>query len=899
MTLLHKLAHLFRNLLRQRRVDEDLDEELRSHLVLLTEEKIKAGMPEDDARRAARMELGGIEQLKEEVREQRIGHWFQSVVADCRYALRQLRKSPGFAIVAIATIALGIGANAAIFGFVDAALLRDLPFQDPDRLVHIWTTDTAGDLHTPTADQYEAILKRSASFEEVAAAGWADAFYGSDEANWRNLPALVVSSNWLRTLGVQPFLGRNFLDEEQNPGRNAVVMLSYRCWQERFRGDASVVGKQIVINRRNVTIVGVLPQSLGPYYEDIEIYAPLVLGSYLKTGNLRAGMIRVQIVTRLKPGVSIGQAASEMQVVARQFQTADTNDRSGHLIVEDFAKDFRNPGPTTQNARRGLWMMAAAAGLVLLIASANVASLLLARGVKRCREFAVRTCLGCSQGRMIRQLLTEATLLFFCGGTLGLLVARWAQGLITQFATGIVPSGTYLQIDTKVFAIGLGLCFVSALLFGLIPAISSTRVGLNNFLKESVSNVAGGVRSRRSRNLLVVTQLAMGMALLVAFGLLFRSLMRVETADLGFDPYNVVTASVRLPESRYADPVERARLAGEVVERLRLMPGVEGVGLTDSLPMEGADSAALKIELPSEAKASVEEEVWFLSVDPSYFTTLKVSLLAGRNFKDSDSPHANPVVIVNRSFADHYFPGVNPLGYHVAIAGNTIEWREIVGVTSDFKQRNPEEDSRPLVYFPLIQTLPAGRWSVAMRVRSESDGSVVARNFSNWLRPIDPQLYWVLESMQQEIQGSESLTLRRPLIRLISSFAILALLVTVVGVFGVTSYSVAERTREIGIRVALGAEPRKIASLVLKETLLVTLMGLCCGSVLAYLLAQFFSTDPIGWSGSGIFLYGVSRNDPVTFASAALLLAVTSFAAAYLPARRASRVDPLVPLHYE
>lgn len=900
-SLLAKLKSLCHRAFHRQKLDNDLDDEIQSTLALLTDQKTAQGMAPDEARRAAKIELGGAEQLKEEIRAVRTGASLDSLVQDIRFTLRMLRKNPGFATVAILTLALGIGANTAVFGLVDSAFLRGWPFREPQRLVHIWTIEADGDIHTPTPIQYRAVRENAKSFQEVAAAGWADYVYAPDPSTSQDLPGLLVTANWFPTLGVEPLLGRNFREEEQMAGQDAAVMLSYDFWHGRFHADRSIVGRRIILNHRPVTVIGVLPQSLEPYYQ-LQIFAPLILDSYAKQGDPRAGKIRVQIVARLKTDVTLAQARSEANVIGGQLKDSATPaDRNDRLFVQDFGEALK-PGPTGQNARDGLLMTMVASGLVLLIACANVESLLLARGVKRQKEIAMRTALGCTRGRMIRQLLTESTLLFLCGGVAAIITTRWSEEIITRVASGLVP-GVYLHMDARVLSVSLVVSLLSALAFGMIPALQATRANLNRDLKDGGRIVAGVTRSRILRNYLVASQVALGMVLLVSFGLLLRSLLHVESSHLGYDPSNVLTATVRLPSARLTAPSDRVRLMRDATDRIRLMPGVESVGIADSLPMEGADSSQLKIEVPVPGAIPIEEETWFVSASPEYFSTLRVPMLAGRAFRETDDQAGSRVAIINQTFANHYFPGTNPIGYHVAFADSPpsssgIVWREIVGVVSDFRQRNPEEDIRPLAYFPAAQMLP-NEWSMAIRVRATGDMGAVAARISSSLQPMDPQLYWEMSSLQAEIRDSESLTLRRPMITLLASFGSLALILVIVSVFGVTSYSVAERTREIGIRAALGATPGAIAKLILRESLDVAGAGLALGTLCAFAVARFFPTEGIGWSGSGIFLYGVSRTDPSTYVSAAILLTIVVIVASWVPARRATRVDPVSAMRCE
>jgi predicted permease len=878
--------------------DADLAAELDSHLQFHIDDNLRAGMSPEEARRQALIKLGGLDQTKESYRDRRGLPSLDSLLQDIRFALRMLRKSPGFAFVAILTLAVGIGANAAVFGLVDAALLHSLPFRESKQLVYIWTTDTSADVRTPSPAQYLALQKYSRSFESIAGVGWGGNFYTGQPLG-ESLRGIAASASLLPTLGIDPVLGRNFSDDEQTPGRDAVVILSYDYWRTHFRADRNVIGSKMILNRRPTTIVGVLPQSLGAYYGRIDIFVPLVVETYSTEASLGAnGQARIEIVARIKPNISLAQARSETSAIAEGLRGGNSPaDRSGRFQIDTLMESLQHPGPTMQNAQLGLKMMAGASLLVLLISCVNVATLLVARGIKRKREVAVRTALGCSRWRLIQQLLTECALLFLCGGAVGLFGARWSEDIIASAVSGIVSTPLYLNVNATVVAVGLAVSLMSALLFGLIPALSASGENLIGSLKDATAKSTAGGRNRRLQSFLVMAQIALGMVLLVSFGLLFRSLLHVESASLGFDPRNVLTSTVTLPLSRYPDPRSREILISAAIDRLGSMPGVESVGATDSLPMDGADSAQMRLETTSSA-TSIEQETWFLSVSPSYFSTLKIPMLMGRPFQETDRQGSSKVAIVNRTFAETYFPGTTAIGHHVAFADSPQDLQEIVGVVSDFRQRNPEEDARPLVYLPIDQTLP-GHWSLVARIRSSSEVGSITSRFADWLQPVDPQLYWQVGSLRLNIQNSESLTLRRPILNLVASFGALALMLVIIGVFGVASYSVAERTREIGIRVALGASRARIAMLVLGESLLVTLAGLIVGGLCALGLMRFFPTGPIGWSGSGIFLFGVSRTDTITYTLAAMVLVIVVLSASWLPARRATRVDPVTAMRCE
>src|ERR1700761_2501263 len=461
MPLLTRTKSFIRNLFRRDSANREIDEELRSYLDLLTQEKISFGLNPIEAHRQAKIELGGIEQVKENVRDIRSGAFLDSARQDIRFALRLFYKSPIFTAAAILTLALGLGANAAIFSLVDSVFLRAVPFADLNHLVHIWTVNSNGDLHTPSPAQYEAVLNDAQSYKQIAGVGWMKFFYGATEAETRTVAGELVTSNWLSTLGVKPFLGRDFFAGEESSGHDTVVMLSFRSWRTRFHADPVIIGRQIVLNRRVITIIGVLPESLEPYYDGTELFAPLVLNSYAANGAIRDGSIRVQIVARLKPDVSLAQARVETELMSQHVKDAsEMGSVPSHLVIESFADTLSHPGPTMQNAQHGLAMIAVAAGVVLLIACANVASLLLARGIKRQKEIAIRSAIGCSRARLIRQLLTESTLLFLAGGVLGLLFARWSEDILAVATFGVVSNVTYLQIDLRAALVSLAICLV-------------------------------------------------------------------------------------------------------------------------------------------------------------------------------------------------------------------------------------------------------------------------------------------------------------------------------------------------------------------------------------------------------------------------------------------------------
>ena len=887
---LSKLAALFR----RRKPADDLEEEIRAHLAMEEQENLESGMSPEEAHYAALRRFGNVTLAQERSGEMWGWSSLQALWQDLGYGVRRLGKERGFTPVAVLTLALGIGANAAIFSVVNTVLLKSLsfPYADPERLVWLASGDERngfGD-NISLAD-FEEWKARNRLFERMAA--FEGAWFTLAGDNPERLHGDLISAQWLPTLGVEPAMGRNFLPSEEHAGNDGVVILSSDCWQRRFNADPDILGKRLTLNERSYAVVGVLPRSFK--FEDREIFVPLVPGA-AATDHSENSMT-FHAFARLKRAVALEQARSDMAVIARQLELQFPATNRGRLVDLVTAKQAATElQPTPRRMHQTLWIMFGAAGLVMLVACANVAGLLLARGVARRREFAVRTALGSTRRRLMRQLLTETAVLFLAGGAAGLALAFWSSALLARTMASYLDNAA-VSLDARVFAFGLVAALAAGLAFGLVPARQAARVNLNDSLKDS-PQTTGGLSRSRAHSLLAVAEMALALVLSIGFGLLFRSFLRVEAVSLGFDPANVVTISAGLDQPRYAAPASRIALANRVLETALKLPAVQSAGITDSLPLEGADGMWFVLEgrAASEGQQSTLRTV---SVTPSLFHTLKIPLLEGRAFTDGETAKSPPVVVINQTMARRFFPGRNPLGNRLRMEDSPAVWREIVGVAADVRQRNLDEDSAPVAYRPWNQA-PQSNLSLAVRVASASDVAGVAAKLRAELHTVDRNQVWAMpETMNQLIDESESVSLRRPIVRLLGVFGVLAALVAAVGLYGVMSYAVTQQTREIGIRVALGADRSTILSFVLKRTALLAGMGIVLGIAASLALTRLLPTGPIGWSGAAIHLYGVSRTDLLTYAGFSALLALVALAASYVPARRALKVDPMVALRHE
>jgi putative ABC transport system permease protein len=895
MANVRKVFRQLQNLFCGNRIEDDLSEELRFHLESEIEKNVAVGMTPKEARYAALRNFGGVEQVKEVCRDVRGVRWVENFRQDLSFGFRMLVKSPGFTAVAIIALALGIGANTAIFSVINAAFLAPVPYKDPDRLVYIMGTNLrrGEGLGVSMADFLDWRAQNHV-FEQMAANGGGANFNVTYSAEPDLIWGAYRTPNYFSTLGVEPILGRNYLPDEEQPGHDSSVILNNRCWRRRFGADPNVIGKRLSINGRNFTVAGVLPVGLNGASE---VLMPLVPSNYLADRADRSW----EVIARLKPGITLQQANADMQALARgiELQYPDSNKDYGVRVVPLSEAYAGGAALTPVYANQSLLMMLGAVALVTLMACTNVANLILGRAVSRQKEFVIRTVLGSGRARLIRQLLTENLMLFLCGGTLGVVLAIWCKDLLVTVGGAYIPDTAEVTVDTRVLAFSLLLSLLTGFLFGLAPALQASRINLNDLLKDSGQAMAGGLRRNKTRRVLIISELALAMVLLISFGLLIRSFLQVLAVPMGFDPNNILTAAASLPASKYDAAPRRAAFQRSVIEQALSLPGIKSAGLTTAMPLGGAGTMWFSVEGHAPIPEGQEATAKYISVSPDFFSTMSTPILKGRSFTNHDVESARPVAIINETMARHHFPNEDPLGQRVRMEDSPKVWREIVGVVADMRQRNLDEESAPIIYRPSYQMLDSDL-GLVVRTHSSSDIPRIAASLRAHLRAVDKDLAWDrVVSMQQIIYESESLSLRRPIVVILGTFGVMALILTAVGVYGVIAYSVTERTREIGVRMALGASQSHVLRKVLGETILLTIFGELTGTCAALALTRLFRTDPIGWYSSGTLLFGVTRTDPVTYGAVALLLATIAVLASCVPARRAARVDPMMALRYE
>ena len=805
-----------------------------------------------------------------------------SIWKDLKFAFRNLLKRPGFAAIAVVTLALGIGGSTSIFTVVDAALLRGLPYKSPDRLYHVWekTPQDAFSKREFSYPDYQDYQKNNV-FEGLAAyTGGRVLLSGDGEPESVGGPR--VSANFFNVLGVDPIAGRTFQAGEDQQGGPKVTVLSYGLWQRRFGGDSAVIGRAVMINGESYTVVGVLPANFQFALRNADLWIP-----YQPTQNqlTRRFMHGTNLIGRLKPGVDAAQAYADLSIIASRIEQEHKESHAGTTVrIVPLQEEVIG------TVRPILLVLLAAVGFVLLIACANVASLLLTRALARQKEVAIRSALGASRWRVIRQLLTESVLLSLIGGAAGLLIAYWGVpalvAALPQNQLNAMPFLKTLGLNTTILAFSFALSLLTGLFFGLAPALQSSRLDLNEVLKEGGRN-ASATASHRLRSAMVVSEIALAVVLLVGAGLMMKSLFRLLQTNVGFKTENLLTMGLILPPSKYTDQNQLINFSDQIQERVRSLPGVSNAGTVDILPVNAGNTTRFYVDGDPVPAPGQEIEANSRVVSDSYFQTLGVPLLGGRTFDQRDIPDKPGVVIIGKTIADRLFAGRDPVGKKLRYNVPQFPPIEIVGVVGDVKITGLDEAVKPVLYYPYRQS--AGPFA-SLVVRSDGDPTALTASIRNEIRNLEPDAAILnVNTMEDMIAQTPASFMRRFPALLISIFAIVALLLASIGIYGVVSYSVSQQTHYIGVRMALGASPSDILKMVLKQGLILAGAGVVIGVLAAFGLMRLLRT----------LLFEVSANDVTTFALVAGGLFVIAVVACLIPARRATKVDPLVALRYE
>jgi len=804
------------------------------------------------------------------------------LIQDLRYGIRTLLKRPGFSAVAVVTLALGIGASTVIFTVVDAALLRGLPYKQPDRLYHLWERTPKQDFSKrefsyPDYQDYQ----QNTVFEGLAAyTGGGAILSGSGEPERIGAPR--VSANFFNVLGVDPLIGRTFQAGEDVPNGPRVTVLTYGLWQRRFGGNPGAIGQAVTINGDSYTVVGVLPADFQFALRNADLWIP-----YQPTPNqlTRRFLHGTNLIGRLKPGVTPAQADSEINVIASRIEQQFKDSHAGTT-----ARVVPLQEEVIGTVRPILFVLLAAVGFVLLIACANVASLMLTRSLSRQKEVAIRAALGANRWRVVRQLLTEALLLSLVGGVFGLLIAYWGipalVATLPQNQLNALPFLKTVHIDLSILGFSFGLSVLTGIVFGLVPALQSSRLDLNEVLKEGGRQASAGT-GQRLRSALVVSEIALAVVLLIGAGLMMKSLLRLLDTNVGFNTENLLTMGIVLPPAKYQDPNQLSIVYTQLDERVRSLPGVVSAGRVDILPLTGGNTTRFNVDGDPIPPPGKETEANIRVVNETYFQTIGVPLLAGRVFDQRDDLNAPTVVIIGKTIADRLFAGRDPVGRQLRYPSIQVPPVTIVGVVGDVKITGLDEELRPVLYYPFRQ---GGGTAANLVVRTNTDPTSLASTVRNEIRNIEGEAAILnVNTMETVISQTPASFMRRFPALLIGIFAVVALLLASIGIYGVVSYSVSQQIHYIGIRMALGAGPGDILRMVLKQGLLLAVAGIVIGVVAAVGLTRFLAT----------LLYQVKATDVTTFGIVSGTLFVVALLACYLPARRATKVDPLVALRYE
>jgi putative ABC transport system permease protein len=872
--LLRNITRGLQSLFRREQVDQQLDEELRAYQEMATEEKMRNGMSRKEALRAVRLESGTLEASKEIVRSGGWEYFVDTCWQDLRYGARTLRKSPGFTIVAVLTLAVGIGANTAIFSVIDGVLIAPLPYKNPEQLLAMRPNDAPMNLID--------VERQAQTFSQGGAINVDEMDYTSGVEPVQ-VRVAYVNAGFLETLGVPPMLGRAISGDEDVKGARRVVDVSYSFWQNFLSGDPRALGKTVRLGGSDYTVIGVMPADFALPRERADIFVSLQV-AYPEAASDR-GVHFMHSYWRLKPGATLAQAQAEMVAIDRRLseQYPDTERDRRKMLVP-----LREV--VTGDVRPALLILFGAVGFVLLIACANFAGLLVAQGVARKQELVIRAALGAGKVRLMRQVLTESLVLSLAGGLAGLFLARWSTAILLSLKPAALARFTNIFIDARVLAFALGVSLLTGIVFGIIPAWSVARAGFAESMKEGGRTTTGGRSGHMLRSILVITEFALALVLLVGAGLLLRAFSHLRSVNPGFNPQNLTTMYMQLPQSRYREIPRQTQFRRQLLAGLNSLSGVEAAMITD-IPFGGnyVDHAVVVDGRPPLPVGS-EPDAQTVSVMGDYFGVMQIPVRAGRPFSEMDREGQPLVAVVNEQFVKRFFPHENPLGARVdwARSDPPRKWMTIVGVVSDVRHSDLSQPQDPAVYTPFSQSDERWRHFMTVVIRSSRPAGDLAAEVKRQAWNIDRQIPVSLVQSMDELMGV-SLAQQRFNMSLLGLFAMIALVLAAVGIYGLMSYAVSQRTHEIGIRVAIGAQHRDVLGLVVAEGTRLALLGIVVGVALAIVVTRFMTS----------LLFEVAPTDPMTFAGVALLLALTGLLACYIPARRAMRVDPMVALRYE
>lgn len=810
---------------------------------------------------------------------------------DLLYAFRQLRRSPGFTFIAVLTLALGIGANSAIFSVIDTVLLRSLPFPQADRLTMIWAKSPqhpGEDRQVHSYPDYLDLRARNQTFAAMAAYTSASAIWGTGE-NSEDVPGLAVTSDIFAVLGTRPLLGRGFSRDDEKPDAARVVVIGYSFWQRRFAADPNIIGKQVTMAGKVHTITGVMPRGWKfPIQRDnVDYIAPLIplFSSSPPDPITRRGAHFLAVVGRLKPGVDLPTAKADLQTIAGQLaqQYADTDAGRTERVV-DLQSDL------VGDIRPALLVLIAAVTLVLLIACANVANLFLARAATREREIAIRSALGANRLQIVRQLLIETSLIALLGGAAGLLLAWWSADALAAMGPADLPRLDEIRVNGGVIAFTFGIALLTSLIFGLIPALHASRPQVEQSLKDASRGSTGGTRSHRLRSAFVISQFAFSLVLLVGAGLLIRSFAELRAVQPGFDAKGVVTFWQSLPQVRYGEENQQTQFFDKLLAKLTSLPGIEGAGIVSPLPFSGSEqNRTFTIVGQSAPAEGMEPAASLLTTDGAYFRAMHIPLKSGRAFDARDGEDAPPVIMINETFAQKYFPHQNPLGQKVYVGRSAADGkppREIVGVVGTAKHSALAAPDEPEFYIPFTQS-PDRYSDIVVRTSQPAPGGLETM-IRRAVLEVDPQQFVPTIKPLPELV-SQTLSQSRFNTALLAVFAAVAIILAAVGIYGVIAYTVTQRTREIGIRMALGAQKRQMLGLILRQSLTMAAIGIGLGLAGAFAATRLLRA----------LLFGVAATDLLTYGAVVVLLGAAALLAGLLPARRAMKVDPVIALRHE